>query len=245
MSEISKTAIIEKGTKLGENIKIGDFSIIHSHVQIEDNVQIGTHCNIGYPTKEMTMGIDHSKSDPKLTKMILEKVTKIGKNCVIRSGTIIYNHVNLGKQCSTGHNVVIRENTEIGLHCVIGSNSVINGYSKIGDYSRINTTCALPQSTVIGKGVFIAPMTAFSDNKTAILGQGNEGPIIEDYVRIGVGVVILPKLKIGSGSLLGSGSLITKDVEPMSVYYGTPAQKKDVVSETELQEYKKSIHNYK
>ena len=120
---------------------------------------------------------------------------------------------------------------------------MINGYSKIGNYSRINTTCAIPQSTVIGKGVFIAPMVAFSDNKSAILGKGNEGPIIEDYVRIGVGVIILPKLKIGMGSLLGSGSLITKDVDPMSIYLGSPAQKKDSISEKELEEPKKAILN--
>ena len=48
--------------------------------------------------------------------------------------------------------------------------------------------------------------------------------IIEDDVWIGARVIILPGRRIGRGSIVGAGSVITKDVEPFSIVGGNPAQ---------------------
>ena len=47
--------------------------------------------------------------------------------------------------------------------------------------------------------------------------------IIEDYVWIGARATILPGVKIGRGAVVGTASLVTKDVPPMSVVGGIPA----------------------
>ncbi|GGH56546.1 acetyltransferase-like isoleucine patch superfamily enzyme [Filimonas zeae] len=49
--------------------------------------------------------------------------------------------------------------------------------------------------------------------------------VIEDDVWIGYGSVILSGVKIGEGSIIGAGSLVTKDVEPYCIYGGVPAKK--------------------
>lgn len=55
---------------------------------------------------------------------------------------------------------------------------------------------------------------------------GKRGPIIiEDYVWIGPGATVLHSVKIGKGSVIAAGSIITKDVEPFSVMAGVPAKK--------------------
>ncbi|TDH69510.1 hypothetical protein CCR75_005048 [Bremia lactucae] len=47
---------------------------------------------------------------------------------------------------------------------------------------------------------------------------------IEDDVWIGGNAVILPGMTIGYGAVIGAGSVVTKDVPPMSVYAGNPAK---------------------
>jgi acetyltransferase-like isoleucine patch superfamily enzyme len=53
----------------------------------------------------------------------------------------------------------------------------------------------------------------------------DEPVIIEDDVWIGHGSIILSGIKIGFGSIIAAGSVVTKDVEPLSIYAGNPAKK--------------------
>jgi acetyltransferase-like isoleucine patch superfamily enzyme len=48
--------------------------------------------------------------------------------------------------------------------------------------------------------------------------------IIEDYVWIGSKVVILPGVRIGTGAVIGAGSIVTKDIPPRCVAAGNPAR---------------------
>ena len=47
---------------------------------------------------------------------------------------------------------------------------------------------------------------------------------IEDDVWIGANVTILPNVKIGKCSIIGAGSIVTKDVKSNSIYAGNPAK---------------------
>ncbi|NKV76411.1 hypothetical protein GS925_23405 [Rhodococcus hoagii] len=50
--------------------------------------------------------------------------------------------------------------------------------------------------------------------------------MINDGARISTRSMILPGVTIGEGAVIGAGSLVTKDVEPHSLYYGVPAVKR-------------------
>ena len=45
----------------------------------------------------------------------------------------------------------------------------------------------------------------------------------EDDVWLGRNAIVMPGIKIGRGSIIGAGSVVTKDVEPFSVMGGVPA----------------------
>ena len=49
--------------------------------------------------------------------------------------------------------------------------------------------------------------------------------IIEDNVWISSNCVILPNCKIGEGSIVAAGAVVTKDIEPYSIVGGIPAKK--------------------
>ena len=49
--------------------------------------------------------------------------------------------------------------------------------------------------------------------------------VVEDDVWIGLGVIVLSGVKIGTGSIIAAGSVVTKDVEPFSIYAGNPAKR--------------------
>ena len=65
--------------------------------------------------------------------------TIIGKNAVLRTGTVLYCEVTIGDNFSTGHNVIIREKTTIGDNTAIGTSTIIEGTTTIGSNVRIQS----------------------------------------------------------------------------------------------------------
>jgi chloramphenicol O-acetyltransferase type B len=49
--------------------------------------------------------------------------------------------------------------------------------------------------------------------------------VIGDDVWIGYGTIIISGVTIGNGSIIAAGSVVSKDVEPYSIYAGIPAKK--------------------
>jgi maltose O-acetyltransferase len=101
----------------------------------------------------------------------------------------------------------------------------------IGRNSRINRNCTLDarNGLTIGDNVSISP-------EVMILGESHDyndpgfrdlqpGPVtIEDYVWIGSRAIILPGVTVGRGAVVAAGSVVTKDVPPLTVVAGTPAK---------------------
>lgn len=152
---------------------------------------------------------------------------KIGSNGQIRPFTTIYAGSEIGDYFQTGQGVSIREDNLIGNNVSIGTNSVLEFGNKIDDFSRIHSNCFLEMVT-IGKCVFVGPNVVFTDDPHPMECQHYKeckgGAIVEDYARIGANSTILPGVRIGRNSLIGAGSVVTKDVPPDSVVAGNPAK---------------------
>ena len=105
---------------------------------------------------------------------------------------------------------------------------------EIGDRSGLGKNTLIPHNIIIGNFVMIAQdlfVVAnnhnFERTDIPMLSQGSpniEQVIIEDDVWIGARVIVNPGVKIGCGSIIGAGSVVTKDVEAYSVMGGVPAK---------------------
>ena len=125
--------------------------------------------------------------------------------------------------------VDIHPSAEIGDGVVIGRYTNICGNIKIGNKTRIQGFCYIPDSVIIGSCVFIGPNVVFTNIKyprvrEEAMKQRDGVTIIEDDVSIGAGAVICPGVRIGAGSLIGAGAVVTKDIPPGIVVIGTPAR---------------------
>lgn len=153
--------------------------------------------------------------------------TRLGDGARLRSGTIIYAGCEIGERLSTGHHVVIREQNVLGHDVAVWTNTVIDYGCRIGDNVKIHSNCYIAQYTIIEEGAFLAPgVSIANDLYPKVPGSRSfmTGPHIGPGARIGVNVTLLPFVRIGAGALIGSGSVVTRDIPDGAVAYGSPAR---------------------
>ena len=68
---------------------------------------------------------------------------------------------------------------------------------------------------------------------------------IERASLIGIGAVVLDGVRVGSGSIVGAGAVVNKDVPPRSLVVGVPAKRLREVSEAEVAELLQHAQRYK
>ena len=131
---------------------------------------------------------------------VLRRIINIGRGTVIQSG----------------FKFGLKDKIIIGNNCEINEGTYIQA-AIIGDYVLIAHNVSL-----------LATTHNFDDRYKYIIKQGftDVRPIIiEDDVWIGRNAIILPGIKLGKGSIIGAGAVVTKNVEPYMIVGGTPAKK--------------------
>lgn len=132
------------------------------------------------------------------------------------------------------HSIGVDVNIEKGFKYLSGENINIGNHVFIGESSRFLSTDAC---IYIGNFVMFGPEVAIitGDHRFNVIGEymynvkqkleGNDmDVIIEDDVWIGARVTILKGVRVGKGSVIGAGSIVTKDVLPYSISAGVPAR---------------------
>lgn len=120
------------------------------------------------------------------------------------------NKIGQGAMIGSGTNVTMGSDSSIGKDCVL---------------SHVN----LGSNVMMGEGVvFYAANHKFNDIQIPMALQGMELPriiIIEDDVWLGAFSIVLPSCtKIGKGSIIAAGSVVTKDVPSYAIVGGNPAK---------------------
>lgn len=139
----------------------------------------------------------------------------IRKDVEIGSGTKIYNEnlINL-YGCKIGKNCIIANFVEIGEDVIIGDNCKIEAFSFI------------PTGVIIEDDVFIGPHTCFTNDKRPKI--GSDWQVLKTIVKkgssIGANSTILCGITIGENTMVGAGSVVTKDVAPNTTVAGNPAR---------------------
>ena len=125
-----------------------------------------------------------------------------GDNVTISKGVMIRPSSYYGGDLGFG--LSIGDNSSIGPHGYIGC----SGKIKIGENVMLGPKCSL-----------FAENHIFIDTNSTIKSQGvqQKGITIEDDCWIGSNVIILDGVTIGKGSVIGAGTLVTKDIPCNSI----------------------------
>ena len=180
--------------------------------KIAKSVYIASNCSIGDCTIEEGTCIY-----PNVT--IYDGVS-IGKNVIIQAGAVIGTD---GLGCERKENgelikfahlgkVIIEDNVEIGANCQIARGALSD--TIIGKGTKINGLSFIAHNCVIGNNVLIT-------GSSMLAGSVN----VEDNVTIYSKVIVREQRKIGKGSIIGMGSVVTKNVPAGEIWIGNPAKK--------------------
>jgi len=174
---IHPTAVIEPGAKLGENVSVGPFSYIGNDVEIGDGTIIESHVVVKGPT---TIGKDNhifqyasmgeacqdKKYDGEPTQLIIGD-NNVFRECVtIHRGTIqdlgktiigsdnlfmAYTHV--AHDCVVGNHNIMANNASIAGHVHVGDWCILAGFSGVHQFVHVGSHSFCSISAVVVKDV--------------------------------------------------------------------------------------------
>ena len=162
-TSIHSTAIVDPGTKLGENVSIGPFTIVEGNSIIGDDCQISSNVHIG-------------------------ENTIIGKKCRIFHGAVIGSIAQdlkfKGEEAwlEIGDNNIFRE------YCTINRGTIANGKTVIGSncaflaYSHVGHDCIIGDYIIASNTLNLAGHT---DLLIVIIRAGNSIHIVSLYKHVG------------------------------------------------------------
>ena len=167
LNGIHKTAIIEKGAKIGKNVKVGAYCVIgknvkigdgtelKSHVAIEGNTTIGKNnvifpfVSIGTIPQDLKFSGEESKIIIGDNNTIREYVTvnlgtkdggmitKIGNNCLLMIGTHIAHDCRIGNNCIFANNATLAGHVIVEDYAIVGGLSAVHQFVRIGKHAMI------------------------------------------------------------------------------------------------------------
>lgn len=173
---------------------------IHHSAIIGDQVQLGTNNTIG-PFAVIIGNVDIGDNN------WIGAHTSIGGPAEIRDA-------DLPEDWQSGNH---QGTVTIGSDNVIREACVIHAGFHTG--TRITSHCYIMNQTYIAHDCNIESQATLSSN-VALGGH----VVIQDGANLGMGTLVHQRRVIGSSSILGMGSIVTRDVIPFSKAYGNPCR---------------------
>jgi carbonic anhydrase/acetyltransferase-like protein (isoleucine patch superfamily) len=145
----------------------------------------------------------------------------IEKSVFIASGAVVIGDVSIAEGASVWYTAVVRgdvERIEIGRFTNIQDGAILHGDP--------------------GKPTILEDYVTVGHRATI------HSAYIEKGCLIGIGAVVLDGVRVGAGSIIGAGCIVTKDVPPRSLMVGIPAKKVRDISEAEVEELLEHARRY-
>ncbi|MBI4198895.1 MAG: acyltransferase [Chloroflexi bacterium] len=164
------------------------------------------------------------------TRILYPRYLSVGDNVAI--GDHVYLSCLSRDGVQLGDNVRVREYTwaqatsqltNVGMGITVGANTYIGPHCVLGGGGGL----VIGRDVTIGAYVdLLAENHAFADADRPINRQGvtRKGIVVEDDCWIGNRVIILDGVRVGRGSVIGAGAVVTRDVPPSAVAVGNPAR---------------------
>ena len=141
--------------------------------------------------------------------------------------------INIGEGTTVWQYVVILSRAVIGKNCNINCHTFIENDVVVGDNVTVKAGVYLWDGISIEDNAFLGPNVTFTNDN---LPRSKQYPtsfqrtLIEESASIGANATILGGIVVGKFSMIGAGSVVTKNVPPFSVWYGNPAVQKGYIT---------------
>jgi len=158
-SRIESNCRIGPGCAIGRRVVVGHDSVLHAHVTLYDNVDVGSYvilhagCVIGADGFGFVLDGERYQKFPQVGRVEIGDHVEIGANsCVDRAalgttrigeGTKLDNMVHVGHNCRIGRHVVVAAQTGFSGGVMVDDYAVIGGQVGIGDKARIESHAVL------------------------------------------------------------------------------------------------------
>lgn len=150
------------------------------------------------------------------------------KNYFVHSTAEVSEQAKIGENTKIWNLVQVRENAHIGSNCILSKNVYIDSDVIIGSNVKIQNNVNVYHGVTVEDDVFLGPSMTFT-NDMYPRAFNKDWKITKTLVKkgasIGANATIRCGIEIGEYSMIGSGSTVTKDVEPYSLVVGNPAKK--------------------
>lgn len=157
------------------------------------------------------------------------------KNVKIHPTAEISDQASIGEGTCIWNNAQIREKVVIGKNCIISKNVYIDFDVVIGNNVKIQNNVSVYHGVTIEEGVFIGPHVCLINDKNprainpnGSLKSASDWEISKIMVKkgasIGANSTILPGITIGEFAMIGSGSVVTKNIPNYGLVFGNPAK---------------------
>lgn len=140
----------------------------------------------------------------------------------------------IGENTSVWQFCVILKDAVIGNNCNINCQVFIENDVKIGDYVTIKPGVQIWDGVTLEDYVFIGPNVTFTNDlvpRSKHYPEAFSKTAVKKGASIGANATIVAGNTIGEYSLIGAGSVVTKDVPAFTVWFGNPAKQKGTIDE--------------
>tara|TARA_B100001029_G_scaffold179206_1_gene187930 strand:- start:1036 stop:1542 length:507 start_codon:yes stop_codon:yes gene_type:complete len=146
----------------------------------------------------------------------------------IHDSSYIDENVIIGEGSKVWHFSHVQSGARIGKNCSLGQNVNIGNNVKIGNGVKIQNNVSVYEGVELDDFVFCGPSMVFTNIKLPRSEFPQRGQkfysktYIGKSVSIGANATIVCGINIGEYSLIGAGTVVTKDIPPYSLVVGNP-----------------------
>lgn len=133
---------------------------------------------------------------------------------------------NIGDNTNVWQFCVILQDAQIGDNCNINCHVLIENDVIIGNNVTIKPGVQVWDGLRIEDNVFIGPNVTFTNDlvpRSKQYPEKFEQTYIQEGASVGANATVIAGITIGKYAMIGAGSVVTKNVFPFSLWYGTPA----------------------
>ena len=148
----------------------------------------------------------------------------------VHDSSYIDENVNIGGGTRIWHFSHIQSGAVVGENCSIGQNVNIANNVKIGNHVKIQNNVSVYEGVELEDYVFCGPSMVFTNIKVPRSEFAQKGTeyykrtLVKKSASIGANATIICGVTIGEYAMVGSGSVVTKDVPPFALVVGNPAK---------------------